>query len=205
MNQQRTRKQWVNRVLYHLKRWSVWLRRAKYSRGFGVQSPSAYQFIRYVLTEHYPYYAYATLRHRHRNEGHAVQKRGRLFFRLANYLQAKQWFHAGDKADVYADYVNEGCSKTQFLPLDDAQLPTTFSVASLPLTQHHLAVCQALIKRSQAQSMLILLDIHARREALAAWKKLIQQPQVVRSYDLYDCGIVLFDASKPKHHYMINF
>ena len=24
---------------------------------FGVQSPSAYQFIRYVLTEHYPYYA----------------------------------------------------------------------------------------------------------------------------------------------------
>ena len=72
MNQQRTRKQWVNRALYHLKRWSIWLRRAKYSRGFGVQSPSAYQFIRYVLTEHYPYYAYQPLHLRHRNEGHAV-------------------------------------------------------------------------------------------------------------------------------------
>ena len=177
MSLQRGRKQRTKELLYHLKRWSIWLRRVKYSRGFGVQSPSAYQFIRYVLTEHYPYYAYATLRHRHHNEGHAVQKRGRLFFRLANYLQAKQWFHAGDKADVYANYVNEGCSKTQFLPLDEAQLPTTFSVASLPLTQHNLTLCQALI----------------------------QQPQVVRSYDLYDCGIVLFDTSKPKHHYIINF
>ena len=139
MSLQRGRKQLTKELLYHLKRWSIWLRRVKYSRGFGVQSPSAYQFIRYVLTEHYPYYAYATLRHRHHNEGHAVQKRGRLFFRLANYLQAKQWFHAGDKADVYANYVNEGCSKTQFLPLDEAQLPTTFSVASLPLTQQAFA------------------------------------------------------------------
>ena len=45
-----------------IKRYIIWLRRMSYSRGFGVQSPSAYRFIRYVISEHYPYYAYADLR-----------------------------------------------------------------------------------------------------------------------------------------------
>lgn len=44
-----------------VKRLSVWLRRAHHSRGFGVQSPSAYSFVRYVINEHYPYYSYDLL------------------------------------------------------------------------------------------------------------------------------------------------
>ena len=41
---------------------AVWLSRINHCRGFGVQSPSAYAFIRYVVNEHYPYYAYEDLR-----------------------------------------------------------------------------------------------------------------------------------------------
>ena len=41
---------------YKVQRYLHWLRRIKYCRGFGVQSPSAYRFIRYVINEHYPYY-----------------------------------------------------------------------------------------------------------------------------------------------------
>ena len=44
---------------YYLSTWWRWLCRCKYCRGFGVQSPSAYSFIRYVINEHYPYYAYS--------------------------------------------------------------------------------------------------------------------------------------------------
>ncbi len=46
---------------YYLNTWWRWLRRCGYCRGFGVQSPSAYSFIRYVINEHYPYYAYQEL------------------------------------------------------------------------------------------------------------------------------------------------
>ena len=46
---------------YYLSTWWRWFRRCGYSRGFGVQSPSAYSFIRYVINEHYPYYAYQEL------------------------------------------------------------------------------------------------------------------------------------------------
>ena len=47
---------------YYLSTWWRWLRRCGCNRGFGVQSPSAYAFIRYVINEHYPYYAYQELR-----------------------------------------------------------------------------------------------------------------------------------------------
>ena len=48
-------------MVYFIKRFIVWLRRVRYSRGFGVQSPWAYRFIRYVVNEHYPYYKYEHL------------------------------------------------------------------------------------------------------------------------------------------------
>ena len=40
--------------------WQVWLRRIHRSGGFGIQSPKDYAFVRYVVNEHWPYYAYDT-------------------------------------------------------------------------------------------------------------------------------------------------
>ena len=36
----------------------VWLRRIGNCRGFGIQSPADYAFVRYVVNEHWPYYQY---------------------------------------------------------------------------------------------------------------------------------------------------
>ena len=44
-----------------LKRAWRWLRRIKYCRGFGVQSPTDYRFVRGVINEHAPYYLYEDL------------------------------------------------------------------------------------------------------------------------------------------------
>ena len=40
-----------------LKQWLVWLSRIHRCRGFGIQSPTDYAFVRYVVNEHWPYYA----------------------------------------------------------------------------------------------------------------------------------------------------
>lgn len=74
-------------MLYFLKSSWIWLKRCTHCRGFGVQSPSAYRFIRYVINEHYPYYAYEELKEHMNMLSKHQHKLGRLFFRLANFWQ----------------------------------------------------------------------------------------------------------------------
>ena len=64
----------------------VWLCRIGHCRGFGIQSPWAYRFVRYVVNEHDAYYAYARLKEECPADGYTT-KMGCLLFRLANYWQ----------------------------------------------------------------------------------------------------------------------
>ena len=73
-------------MLYYIKRSIVWLRRAHRSKGFGVQSPWAYRFIRYVVNEPYPYYKYEHLKSRCM----ALTKR---LVSYANYISAWRNYH----------------------------------------------------------------------------------------------------------------
>ena len=75
------------RKVSRLKRLWIWLRRCSHSRGFGVQSPWAYSFIRYVVSEHYPYYAYDELRQRYAEADAVTRKLAEFYFRLANFRQ----------------------------------------------------------------------------------------------------------------------
>ena len=61
----------------------IWAKRICHSRGFGIQSPTDYRFVRYVINEHWPYYAYETLG---LHDNWEIRKLGKLYFRLANYL-----------------------------------------------------------------------------------------------------------------------
>ena len=82
----------------------VWLRRIGHCRGFGIQSPTDYRFVRYVVNEHWPYYAY---RQTGLNDSPLRRKLGRLYFRLANHLQP------GTVVDLlgYDEYLRAGCRK----------------------------------------------------------------------------------------------
>ena len=79
----------------------VWLRRIGHCRGFGIQSPTDYWMVRYVINEHWPYYQYETLGP---NDDWLTRKMGRLCFRLANWLQPT----VVESSD-YRDYLQAGC------------------------------------------------------------------------------------------------
>ena len=192
-------------ISYHIRRLWNWLRRMGYSRGFGVQSPSAYSFIRYVLNEHYPYYAYASLRDKHKAEKHATKKKGRLYFRLANFAQATCWYDYLSATEVYADYVCAGCQSTVFKPIDATAIPPHFRIARLSMNGDYKAVYKALAAVATDDSILILEGIYDNKDAKAFWKQVVESVEAVITYDLYSCGIVLFDTSKFKHHYIVNF
>ena len=195
----------VKALKYRVKWVCNWIHRMGYSRGFGVQSPSAYSFIRYVLTEHYPYYAYDELKIRFKSFDHATKKKGRLYFRLANYAQASHWFDYHSAEQPYAAYVHEGCRKTVFQTIDGKTIPNAFRIARLSMTEDYQAVYEALCKVATDDSILILEGINANKDTKAFWKRVQESQKATRTYDLFLCGIIVFDTSKHKHHYIVNF
>ena len=195
----------VKALKYRVKWVWNWIHRMGYSRGFGVQSPSAYSFIRYVLTEHYPYYAYDELKMRFKSSDHATKKKGRLYFRLANYAQASHWFDYHLAEQPYAAYVHEGCRKTVFQAIDGKTIPNAFRIARLSMTEDYQAVYEALCKVATDDSILILEGINDNKDTKAFWKRVQESQKATRTYDLFLCGIIVFDTSKHKHHYIVNF
>jgi hypothetical protein len=195
----------VKALKYRVKWVWNWIHRMGYSRGFGVQSPSAYSFIRYVLTEHYPYYAYDELKMRFKSFDHATKKKGRLYFRLANYAQASHWFDYHSAEQPYAAYVHEGCRKTVFQAIDGKTIPNAFRIARLSMTEDYQAVYEALCKVATDDSILILEGINDNKDTKAFWKRVQESQKATRTYDLFLCGIIVFDTSKHKHHYIVNF
>lgn len=195
----------VKALKYRVKWVWNWIHRMGYSRGFGVQSPSAYSFIRYVLTEHYPYYAYDELKMRFKSFNHATKKKGRLYFRLANYAQASHWFDYHLAEQPYAAYVHEGCRKTVFQAIDGKTIPNAFRIARLSMTEDYQAVYEALCKVATDDSILILEGINDDKDTKAFWKRVQESQKATRTYDLFLCGIIVFDTSKHKHHYIVNF
>ncbi len=195
----------VKALKYRVKWVWNWIHRMGYSRGFGVQSPSAYSFIRYVLTEHYPYYAYDELKMRFKSSDHATKKKGRLYFRLANYAQASHWFDYHSAEQPYAAYVHEGCRKTVFQAIDGKTIPNAFRIARLSMTEDYQAVYEALCKVATDDSILILEGINDDKDTKAFWKRVQESQKATRTYDLFLCGIIVFDTSKHKHHYIVNF
>ena len=166
----------------------VWLRRIGHCRGFGIQSPSDYRFVRYVVNEHWPYYAYAGLGKR---DGWLRRKKGRFFFRLANALQPDSI------ADLlgYEEYLKAGCHKAALL----SQLP---SLASRLLLVPANADMQAVSRACDEHTVLVVDDIgrHTR-----IWKEILANEKVTVAFDLYYCGIAFFNPQRTPKHYIINF
>lgn len=78
--------------------------RLRYRLGYGVQSPSRYYFVRHVMYQRLPYYAYSSL-----PRVNSSSTTARLLFRLANYTQAKE-------VVIYSDsQTNKGKAHTEVL------------------------------------------------------------------------------------------
>lgn len=189
-----------------LKRIYVWLTRSPHSRGFGVQSPSAYRFIRYVINEHYPYYAYKDLS----SLGYADGKKHlfELYFRLVNDLQPDSWIEYPDFNDHSKEYVAAGCKKINIVTLEDIKKLSLFPMPSIiRMSAKNLSAEQIIPCFSQVNthSLLVVEDIHFNNHCRQLWQKLQEDQHTGVSYDLYYVGLLFFDHSLYKQHYIVNF
>ena len=193
---------------YKVQRYLHWLRRIKYCRGFGVQSPSAYRFIRYVINEHYPYYAYDELRKELPRLDSLTRKRMELYFRVANFRQASLWLDFCERNDVIATYVGRGCHATQVRRITDLQQITAddrIEVLRICPTAGCEALLEAALKQTDDHTLFIIEDIGYNDTAKRMWQKLLESDLTSVSYDLYYLGIAFFDRKRYKANYVVNF
>ena len=168
----------------------VWLRRIRHCQGFGIQSPTDFSFVRDVVNEQRPYYAYSEVG---RGDDWLRRKLGQLYFRLANYMQP---IVIADTIG-YADYLSAGCSKAiithQFLP--PAPEPTLAIVRADNVSPALLSLCKD-------KTMLVVEGIATHRQM---WQTVKQWPAATITFDLYYCGIATFNPARTKQHYIVNF
>lgn len=180
----------------------VWLSRISKCRGFGVQSPTAYSFIRYVINEHYPYYAYGDLHIEYPNLSWKELKLYRLYFRIANYSQASTWLLNGSFDDVLLRYVKAGCYSVCFIH-DNSEVAVAGVILLKDVPTND--VLDYYLCNSSSNSIIIIENIHVSKEASMRWKSIVQDARVGRTFDLYYCGIIFMDKQKCKQHYIVNF
>lgn len=193
---------------YKVQRYLHWLRRIKYCRGFGVQSPSAYRFIRYVINEHYPYYAYDELRKELPRLDSLTRKRMELYFRIANYRQASLWLDYSRRDDTIATYVGRGCNATQVRRITDLRQITAddrIEVLRICPSAGCEALLEAALQKTDDHTLFIIEDIGYNDTARRMWQKLLESDITSVSYDLYYLGIAFFDRKRYKANYVVNF
>ena len=178
-----------------LKQIAVWLSRIAHSRGFGIQSPADYSFVRYVVNEHWPYYQYATLPTADWETLHLL----RLYFRLANWRQPLVITvpPSIDDKDIRTTYLKAGCW--------DATLQTNSTKVEMmlqPLTGDYRQRLEKALEKVDDHSVIILERIY---QDWPFWHSLVNDPHTVVTFDLYYCGIILFDKKRTKQHYKNNF
>ena len=181
-----------------------------FSLFIGFPSPSAYRFIRYVVSEHYPYYAYADLGRKVFGINKRRAKLCRFYFRLANYVQPCTVFNYAPFTEAYEVYMQTGCRKAHILSQDADENDVLMDIESLDMARISLtgdyrsAVSKALSK-SHRGSVFVIEHIKRNRETRKFWKELLRDSRVGVSFDLYYCGVLFFDKKKYKHNYKVNF
>ena len=193
---------------YKVQRYLHWLRRIKYCRGFGVQSPSAYRFIRYVINEHYPYYAYDELRKELPRLDSLTRKRMELYFRVANFRQASLWLDFCERNDVIATYVGRGCHATQVRRITDLRQITAddrIEVLRICPSAGCEALLEAALQKTDDHTLFIIEDIGYNDTAKRLWQTLLESDITSVSYDLYYLGIAFFYRKRYKANYVVNF
>ena len=178
-----------------LPRFLVWLSRIHKCQGFGIQSPADFDFVRTVVNEHSPYYAYDKLQ----ADNWLQRKLGELYMRVANWRQP-----ATILTSDYLPWFQAGCRSAHIMTdlslLTSHLSPLIIELSLIEVEQHEQL--ELIYSHCNQQSVIIVEGIWRNWQA---WHAIEHDSRTGTTFDLYYCGIVLFDTQRYKHNYRINF
>lgn len=202
-------------MLYFIRRFIVWVRRARYSRGFGVQSPWAYRFIRYVVNEHYPYYKYEQLDKQVNRIDRRTRKLCKLYFRLSNYQQPHTFVDCYPASSCYKTYVTAGCQKARYYKVTKETTEEKilqifsnvgeYSIVRVLLIENYRLLIDKALDYLSSTCVLVIENIKRDKEVKAYWAELVSDTRTGISFDLYYCGVLFLNRDMVKQSYVVNF
>lgn len=201
-------------MLYRLKRSIIWLKRFRHRRGYGVHSPFAFDFITNVVYERTAYYAYGEIEQpthstqKVRAKRRCSKKVARLIFRIANRVQPQQILYLTSDAFVphYLRAVSTAAKCIDLTPAD-AMWPARIDFLLIDASNVHdvKRTFQRAADKMDEHSVCVVVGIYRSGEMKRAWKEMLNDTRVGITFDLYDAGVLFFDHSKLKQHYVVNF
>lgn len=192
----------------------IWGCRFRKRKGYGVHSPFAYNFIRFVINEKDAYYTYQDLKDQ--RQGKLMpEKVDRLLFRLSNEVQPETIVQVGEQYPLSLRYLQAGCTKASVALLGRTENPEQALRRALNGKGLHLFFVsaeenllqwvKAALAHTDQKSLFIIDGIHSSKEMRAWWKDLQQREETGITFDLYEVGLIFFDKSRIKQHYKVNF
>lgn len=157
--------------------------RAPRTRGFGVQSPTDYHFIRHVVAQTFPYYAYKQLES---NTTHLSKREVeilRFYLRLANYVQ--------DRFPIYI------IGKENLGNITKELRQKFMAAGSRKAVVHQSSRMPAAIT-PDTQCVLIIENLHYSKQMLTE----SDSPKVI--FDMNDIAVAFCDPKRYKTTYKIN-
>jgi len=198
----------------------VWLRRFRYRCGYGVHSPFAFDFITNVIYEKTPYYAYRQIEQtiiNDKNSGNVKENKlspkvNQFLFRLVNRTQPTTIIDAGGTGKTVR-YLRAGKTTATYIPVISSvnwmsiePMESIFLYVGQPdKTQVVEDLLKDGIDRVGQKSVFVIQDIYKSSVMKKLWKQLVADERTGISFDLYDLGVLFFDKSKIKQHYIVNF
>lgn len=182
----------------------VWLHRIDKCQGFGVQSPSAYRFIRQVINCHTLYPAYSVLEEAQKLN-RVERKLGRLLYRLSREVGQAAWYMLPQTSCLpyYIRCVEQANHLSDVGGARELQAEGRRVLLVDGGTAQAVAV-DAFMSEAREGDLLVMLDIRAHRSNYSEWLRRAADGRCSVGFDLYYCGILFFDK-RFKQTYVVNF
>ncbi len=194
----------------------IWISRFIRRKGFGVQSPFAYNLICNVINEKGMYYSYDLLQQERmkkpKSELRNNIKSDKLLFRLANYVQPSIMIFPEKGFSMSKRYATSGCKAAQTVSYSDCRELSHLTRWGIQTELLYVrgdscdeSTLLHIITQINEHSLLIVENIHKNSKSKNFWNKLINSSSAVLTFDLYNCGLVFFDRKYVKQHYVASF
>lgn len=184
-------------------------------KGFGVQSPWAYELVNDVFFERIPYYAFDTFS-RVRKEmkdssGMLSKAHDEQLFRIANYLKPKSITEVGPGKGISRQYLKTPHPSTPFSTIE-ADGNETSKLESLytkdaPIGLLHIShtdkaeeIYEWAAKKTNNDSVIIIEHIN-RKPSL--WRRIVADQRAVITFDFVTWGMIVFDKKRIKQNYLL--
>ena len=198
----------ITSMSYRLRRQLALLCRWPRAFGFGIQSPWAYHFVTQVVNDRTVYKAYRVLQNAMPADSSASLRLARLFFRFARAESLTHWCIRAPHAALYGRYIQAGYPPSKLLSgeLGDGEDASLVPDVYLVNLEEDWKSCfLRFIAQPRNGTFFIVEGISLNRHCRRIWKEMVTRCRQFITFDLFDCGIILYDPTKTIGHYRLIF